>query len=126
MRKGELTGILPDQVPEHGAGADYAPFFGIQAQTSTIIPRLISEGYAVAIGGFCLRTSSGYKIVFRTVETDIYSKTPSLALAAMNKSIETYIKECPEQYQWEYKRFRRRPKGEEEFYNPGRVAKKNI
>ena len=122
LRNGEVTGILPDQVPKTGAGSAYAPFFGIQAQTSTIVPRLLSEGYAVAFGGFCLRTKKGYKVIFREVEPEIYSSDPATSLAAMNKSIENYIKECPEQYQWEYKRFRRRPKGEEEFYNPGRIA----
>ena len=34
----------------------------------------------------------------------------------INKTIETFIRETPEQYQWSYKRFKKRPPGETRFY----------
>lgn len=125
LRKGELTGILPDQEPDHGFGGEFVPFFGTKALTATIIPKLLSEGRAVAIGGFCLRDGRGnYKIHFRPVHKGIHSSNLKTATACMNRSIEDFIKECPEQYQWEYKRFNRRPVGQEKIYNPGRVQGK--
>jgi KDO2-lipid IV(A) lauroyltransferase len=34
------------------------------------------------------------------------------ALAGMNHSIEVLMRGVPEQYQWEYKRFKRQPPGQ--------------
>lgn len=122
LRKGEMTGILPDQEPDRGAGGEYVPFFGKDALTATIVPKLLKESNAIAVGGFCLRKGNSYEIYFRPVDEGIYSEDLIEATAAMNKSVENYILECPEQYQWEYKRFKRRPSGEEKLYNPGRIA----
>jgi KDO2-lipid IV(A) lauroyltransferase len=33
------------------------------------------------------------------------------AAAALNRSVESCIADCPEQYQWEYKRFKKQPDG---------------
>ncbi|MCG8668746.1 MAG: lysophospholipid acyltransferase family protein [Pseudomonadales bacterium] len=126
LRNGELTGILPDQEPERHSGSEFVPFFGNEALTATIIPKLVKESNAVAIGGFCLRDGDGYKVIFRTVDQGIYSDDLKTATACMNASIESYVRECPEQYQWEYKRFKRRPKGMESFYNPGRITRKPL
>ena len=121
LRNGEVTGILPDQEPDRGSGGEFVPFFGRKALTGTIIPKLAREGNAVAVGGFCLREAGGYRVIFRPVHEGIRSEDLKTAAACMNRSIEHYILECPEQYQWEYKRFKRRPKGEESLYNPGRI-----
>lgn len=119
LRKGELTGILPDQEPDRLSGGEFVPFFGTKALTPTMIPKLVNEGNAVAIGGFCLRNGQGgYKIIFRPVHKGIHSPDLKTATACMNRSIENYILECPEQYHWEYKRFKRRPRGGKRFYNP--------
>lgn len=124
LRKGEVTGILPDQEPDRGSGGEWVPFFGKKALTATIIPRLVNESNAVAIGGFCLRDGQGgYNMIFREVDKGIHSPDLIAATEAMNKSIERFVLECPEQYQWEYKRFKRRPKGEERIYNPGRIQR---
>ncbi len=123
LRNGEVTGILPDQEPDRGSGGEFVPFFGKKALTGTLIPKLASEGNAVAIGGFCLREKGGYRVIFRPVHEGIRSSDLKTAAACMNRSIEHYIMECPEQYQWEYKRFKRRPRGEEKLYNPGRIQR---
>jgi KDO2-lipid IV(A) lauroyltransferase len=34
----------------------------------------------------------------------------------MNRGLERCVRECPEQYWWGYKRFRRQPPGAPDFY----------
>jgi KDO2-lipid IV(A) lauroyltransferase len=38
------------------------------------------------------------------------------ACRALNEGVEQCIQICPDQYQWVYKRFKRRPQGEPGFY----------
>ena len=38
------------------------------------------------------------------------------AVIALNQSVEECVNDCPEQYQWEYKRFKRRPAGLSRLY----------
>ena len=40
----------------------------------------------------------------------------AVAVGAMNRAVEELVRECPEQYQWGYRRFKRRPEGEVPFY----------
>jgi KDO2-lipid IV(A) lauroyltransferase len=40
----------------------------------------------------------------------------AVSLAALNRGVEACLRHCPEQYQWEYKRFRTRPRGEFDYY----------
>ena len=51
----------------------------------------------------------GFDVVFRDANA---INTPDLraSLTAMNAIVETAVREIPAQYQWEYKRFRVRPK----------------
>jgi KDO2-lipid IV(A) lauroyltransferase len=43
---------------------------------------------------------------------------PDLEVAArtMNRAVEQLVRECPPQYQWGYRRFKRRPDGQAPFY----------
>jgi KDO2-lipid IV(A) lauroyltransferase len=36
---------------------------------------------------------------------------PVMAATALNQSVENVVRRIPEQYQWEYKRFRHQPEG---------------
>ncbi|CBL45230.1 Lipid A biosynthesis lauroyl acyltransferase [gamma proteobacterium HdN1] len=110
LKKGGMTGILPDQKPERTSGV-LAPFFGVPALTQTLGPKLASQTNAVLIGGVCFRdyTSNGYRLFFLPVDAAAYDADLEKACAAMNRSIAEWVLMCPEQYQWEYKRFGRRP-----------------
>ena len=61
--------------------------------------------------------------MIRECEPGIADPDPVTATTALNKSIEDVVREVPEQYQWEYKRFRHRPPGLPHPYRPGRVCK---
>lgn len=102
-----VTGILPDQVPDKRGGV-IAPFFGRPALTGTLASKLLQQSGARAFMVYAKRLpdSDGYELIFREVEAAIYDTDLDTSLAAMNRSIEALIREAPEQYIWNYKRFR--------------------
>jgi KDO2-lipid IV(A) lauroyltransferase len=110
LRAGDIAGILPDQIPDP-SGGDYAPFFGVPAFTMSLVSRLQQKTGATVLLAVARRAGAGFEIVFRAPEPEIYAKDIPVSLAAMNRSIEAIIGETPEQYTWEYKRFRRQPDG---------------
>lgn len=107
LKKGGIAGILPDQVPK-GAGAEPSPFFGHSALTMTLASNLLQKTGARAIVIYALRLSrGGFKLVFREPAPVIYSDDLAQSLAGLNASVEASARDCPAQYQWEYKRFKR-------------------
>lgn len=119
LKRGEIVGILPDQVPQE-AGGEFAPLFGKEVLTMTLAARLIQKTGARAVFGFAARARKGkrhgWKIIFRDPEANIYAEHIHKSLTAMNAGIESVVNEFPEQYQWEYKRFKRLPAGTERPY----------
>ncbi|MBT5795814.1 MAG: lysophospholipid acyltransferase family protein [Porticoccaceae bacterium] len=115
LQRGEITGILPDQQPPPNSG-DFAPFLGIQTQTMTLIHKLLQRSGSRALMCTALRVRGGWEIHFLPVARQIYSDDQQTSLAALNQGVEAIIALAPEQYQWEYKRFRARPDGEPPVY----------
>ena len=119
LKNGEIAGILPDQVPPE-SGGKFAPFFNREALTMTLVARLLNKTGARCILGYAARTASagrqGWKVVFRKPSEEIYAEHIQDSLVGMNQSIEALVNECPEQYQWEYKRFKRSPEGQSRPY----------
>lgn len=122
LQKNEFIGILPDQEPgkEKGNGV-FAPFFGIQTLSMTLVSRLAKKTSATVLLGYCkrLKKGQGYEIIF-TAEPDLTDKMNSAtveeSVAYLNANVESCIRQVPEQYQWGYKRFRTRPDNEKNFY----------
>lgn len=116
LQAGELVGILPDQVPADESGV-YAPFFAEQALTMTLVSKLIARTNARVFCGFAERLprSQGFRAVITPADELIYSKDLEQSVTGLNRSVESCVKMAVSQYQWEYKRFRRRPDGEK-FY----------
>ncbi len=124
LREGEVAGILPDQSPR-GKGNAYAPLFGMEVRTMTLVSKLLQKSGAKALITYAerLKDGQGFRLIIRECEPDIADPDPVIATTALNKSIENVVREAPEQYQWEYKRFRHRPTGLPHPYKPGRVCK---
>jgi len=116
LQAGEVVGILPDQVPGDESGL-FAPFFGEPAFTMTLISKLAARTGAAVFCGFAQRLPGGrgFRAVFQRAEEDIFSTDAETSVASLNRSVEKAITLAPSQYQWEYKRFRRRPDNSE-FY----------
>lgn len=109
LRKGEAIGMLPDQAPREGEGL-WAPFFGKPAYTMTLAARL-SETQAVTLCAWAERLpdGTGYHLRFSPPEPLLAGDTASRA-GQINLAMEHLIRQCPAQYLWGYKRYKR-PKG---------------
>lgn len=115
LRKGGLTAILPDQVPE-ASGGEFAPFFGRQALTMTLLHNLQQRTGCRLVACYAKRVSGGFEVVFNEVDNSSYSDITDVALSGLNRTVEACVREVPEQYQWEYKRFKKQPVGTEKVY----------
>lgn len=106
LKAGEMVSILPDQVPEKGGG-QMAPFFGQPAYTMTLVHKLIQRTQCDVLMIFAKRTPEGFVLCVRQPDPAISDSDAAESLAALNRSVEACVREVPEQYQWEYKRFRK-------------------
>ncbi len=117
MRKGAMTAILPDQVPDRRSGR-HADFYGHPAYTGTLACKLIQQTGARPFMAWARRLpgTAGFELRFRPADSAIADVDLDTSLSALNRSIEKLIDEGPEQYLWSYKRFRRPPAGEHAPY----------
>ncbi|SEG84446.1 KDO2-lipid IV(A) lauroyltransferase [Marinobacterium lutimaris] len=122
LRGGEIVGVLPDQEPDRDAGV-FVPFFGQPALTMKLFPQLAAQTGVAVICGYAQRLDNGegFELRFSRAEAGVNSKDVNEAAAAMNRSIERCVHECPAQYQWEYKRFHSREDGSD---NPYRLPRR--
>lgn len=118
LSNNELVGILPDQDPGENSG-QFAPFFGIQTNTMTLLSRLAQKSGATVLCAWAERlpNSRGFALHFSAVPDEIYSDEMQTSVTALNQAVEAAIRQIPAQYQWGYKRFKTRPAGEKGFYD---------
>lgn len=130
LKAGEMILLLPDQVPSANCGK-FALFFDEPTLTMTLATKLLQRTDAKAVFGYCKRQPDGkYEMVFRPPDAGIDDPDCATALAALNKSIERCVMDCPEQYQWQYKRFKILPNLQKRDYsgnnrNPSRRFRQN-
>lgn len=106
LMRGQTIGFLPDQVPALGDGV-YAPFFGQDAYTITLVQRMqaIRNSPIFTVGLQRLPNSEGY--YFHIVPmSEPLSESPELAAAQMNAALEDMIRKMPLQYLWGYNRYK--------------------
>jgi len=117
IRAGKGVGVLPDQQPSTGQG-QFAPFFGIQALTGVLVPRLVQRTSCLVVLAACERLPGGrYRVHLMRADEDVYSADMVTALSAVNSGVERCIEIDPAQYLWSYRRFKTRPEGEKPFYD---------
>lgn len=121
LKAGEVAGVLPDQQPGYDNGV-FVPFFHEQALTMTLVGKLSSRTGAPVISAVARRLprGQGFVIEFKPTVDGIGSEDPITSAAALNLSVEKLVRDLKEQYQWEYKRFKRRPPGEDRVIYPKR------
>jgi Kdo2-lipid IVA lauroyltransferase/acyltransferase len=110
VKGGNISGILPDQAPSDLASGQNSPFMGQMAFTPTLACNMLRRTGALAMFGFAERVPGGFILRYLPAEDAIYDADTAVSLAAMNRGVEACARMCVEQYQWEYKRFRVRPK----------------
>ena len=97
----------------------FASFFNVPAATITATVRLadISQAQVLCAFPFRREDNSGYDLHIQAPLTDYPSRDPLQDATTINQLIETAIRLAPEQYLWQYKRFKTRPPGEARFYD---------
>jgi len=117
LEQGDVVAMLPDQEPKAGTGI-FAPFFGIPAYSMVFLAKLAARTDTPIIFAWCERLpwGRGYHLHFRAVSETAQSGDIHTTVAAINQAAEDCVRECPEQYQWSYRRFKTRPDGEASFY----------
>lgn len=116
LQSGRVVALLPDQVPSR-AGGVFAPFFGLPALTMTLPHRLVRRTGARVVLGSAQRLPGGrFEIRFEDLGDALGVASEVEAATALNRAIESLIARAPAQYLWGYKRFRRRPAGQEPVY----------
>lgn len=110
LRRGEMVGLLPDQVPPEGQGV-WAPFFGRPAYTMTLAARLAQQTGAAIGLAWCERLpgGSGYSLHLRPVAQPLPDDDVGAA-RAINAEMERAIRALPTQYLWGYNRYKE-PRG---------------
>lgn len=102
--------ITPDQQPKLGSG-EFAPFFGRQALTPSLIPRLAERSGAPVLFAWAEPVPGGFDIHFESGDPTIAAADLAAATAALNAQVEAIARRDLRQYQWTYKRWSKRPRG---------------
>jgi KDO2-lipid IV(A) lauroyltransferase len=115
LQTGGTIGILPDQQPKAGDGV-FAPFFGMDALSMTLLPRLAQRTGATVLFAIAERRyASGkpggprFDVHLIPAPAAIHDADLPVAVAAMNAAVQAIAERDPTQYQWTYKRYSQRP-----------------
>jgi len=112
LGRGEAIAVLPDQQPkEEGSAAVFAPFFGQETLTMTLLSRLARKTGAAVLFVFVERLprGRGFRMHWVPAPDGVADADPRVAATALNLGVERCVAICPTQYQWTYRRFKKRP-----------------
>ncbi|HET7792954.1 MAG TPA: lysophospholipid acyltransferase family protein [Rhizobacter sp.] len=107
LRRGQMVGLLPDQVPPEGMGV-WAPFFGRPAYTMTLAARLVQQTGAELLLAWAERLprGDGYVLRFFPFSDELPADDAAESAARINRAMERLILQCPQQYLWGYHRYK--------------------
>lgn len=110
LAAGGVVGILPDQQPKRGEG-QFAPFFGLDANTMVLLPRIAHRTGATVLFAFAERLArgAGFRVRILPAPDGIASEDLRTACTALNRGVEQCVELAFPQYQWVYKRWAERP-----------------
>jgi len=106
LAAGGTVGILPDQKPRAGEG-QFAPFFGREALTMVLLPRLAARTGATVLFAFAERLprGAGYRIHLLPAPDGLTDVDLGVACTALNRGVQDCVELAFAQYQWQYKRY---------------------
>jgi len=122
---GQLVGVPFDQNAKRGE-AVFVPFFGEPAATSRTLARLVRKSQAIVVPVFIVREPDNrhHRIVIQDLiplqesadaEADIEENTRRFL-----RPIEEMVRRYPEQFLWQHRRYRTRPRGMAPLYEETR------
>lgn len=96
----------------------FAPFFGIQTASLTSVSRLVnlSGAAVIPIGFYRHENEFRYEVTLYPPLENFPGDNLVDDARRLNETLETAIRQNPEQYVWQYKRFKTRPPHEPRFY----------
>lgn len=112
LAAGRTVGILPDQKPRQGEG-QFAPFFGRDALTMVLLPRLAARTGATVLYAFAERLPQGrgFRIHIQPAPPGLDDGDMHTACTVLNRGVEQCVEKAFSQYQWHYKRYSLQPPG---------------
>jgi KDO2-lipid IV(A) lauroyltransferase len=107
LKAGDLLGFVMDQKPEGRVGP-IVDFFGQPTEFVSGPAKLAIRHQCPVLAVFCMRTAPWrYKIIYQVVAAANHGLNDEQVLTqAMAHAIETWIRHYPEQWVWNYKRWR--------------------
>ncbi len=117
VREGYPLYYLPDQDMGERASV-FVPFFGIPAATVTALSRIAdtTNSAVVPCVSRILPQGKGFEVRYYPPFENFPTNDPLADAARMNREIEKWVREMPEQYMWSYRRFKTRPNNEPSLY----------
>jgi Kdo2-lipid IVA lauroyltransferase/acyltransferase len=115
LRKNEPVGILVDQNSSAENGA-FVPFFGTLACANLTFAKLAARSGAAVIPGFATWREDEGRYVLRFYPEVEMSGDPVEDTRRIQASIETAIRDTPDQWLWIHRRWKTRPEGEPNLY----------
>lgn len=115
LREGKMLYLLPDMdLGPHESV--FVPFYGVPTATVPSLSRFAKLGHARVVPVVTRLTDFGYEVKVHPAWPDYPTADASADAALMNRRLQGYIDEMPEQYYWVHKRFKTRPPGEASVY----------
>ncbi|MCB1668717.1 MAG: LpxL/LpxP family Kdo(2)-lipid IV(A) lauroyl/palmitoleoyl acyltransferase [Porticoccaceae bacterium] len=124
LRQGRIIWYAPDQ--DYGPKQSvFASFFGVPAASVTATARFARMGDAAVVPFTQIRLpgSQGYRVTVHPPLENFPAGDDVADAETINRYVESYISECPQQYMWVHRRFKTRPPGAEPVY-PAKVKKR--
>ena len=108
-----MTCMASDQVPANGLGK-YSKFFGHECYSFSLAPSLAQKtNMPILMASLSYDSSIGHIMTFQKPDEKIYGDS---GVDIMNQEMEAEILKRPEEYSWEYKKFRKLSKEPKDIY----------
>ena len=121
LKQQQIIWYAPDQ--DFGIERSvFAPFMGIQTATLTMSARLAKASGAPIVPFYSERLpgKQGYRLRFAPMLENFPSGDDVQDAASINAAIEQHVRQVPAQYLWGHRRFKTRPRGDKQVYQPRR------
>ncbi len=117
LRQGRIIWYAPDQ--DYGRKQSvFANFFGVPAASVTATARFAKVGNAAILPFSHVRlpNNQGYRVTVHPPLENFPSGDEVADAETINRRVEAFILEQPDQYLWAHRRFKTRPEGEQRPY----------
>ena len=113
LERNQMTCMASDQVPADGLGV-YSTFFGHECYSFSLAPKLARKSNKkILMSYLSYEKGLGHIINFKKPDKKIYTNN---GVDIMNLEMENEIKKSPEEYSWEYKKFRKLSQEPKDIY----------